>query len=85
MKDVATIAMGTSPANMKKLLDREADSRYRFGDSRQKVAIDMALSMLSDAQELMRCKDHKSNWDAMCAINRAKWLLINHEEEETTK
>jgi hypothetical protein len=85
MQDLATIAMGTSPANMKKLLDREADSRYRFGDSRQQVAIDMALSMLSDAQELMRFKDPKSIVEATCAINRAKWLLINHEEEETTK
>jgi len=85
MQDLATLAMGTSPANMKKLLDREADSRYRFGDSRQQVAIDMALSMLSDAQELMRFEDPKSSIEATRAINRAKWLLINHEEEETAK
>lgn len=65
--------MGTTPDHIEQAVERAWDSEKSFNDKdKRTVATDMAMSMLSDAQELLESDPVFANK----LINRAKWVLM---------
>ncbi len=72
--DKRMIAMcGATAAQMRECVEAKWAKEQRFNDcDKRTVASRMAMSILSDAQELAECTEY---YDANQAINRAKWIL----------
>lgn len=72
--DKRMIAMcGATAAQMRYCVEQKWAKESKFGDcDKRTVASRMAMSILSDAQELL---ENGENYDVEQAINRAKWIL----------
>lgn len=72
--DKRMVAMcGATAAQMRDCVETKWAKESKFGDcDKRTVASRMAMSILSDAQELNECGE---SYDANQAINRAKWIL----------
>lgn len=64
---------GATEAQVKAVVERNLERESRYMPKYQ-AAAKMATSIMSDAQELMEYDTH----DAMQAINRAKWILMEY-------
>ncbi len=64
---------GATAAQMRECVEEKWSKEKEWHDcDKRTVAARMAMSILSDAQELLECGE---NYDVEQAINRAKWIL----------